>query len=255
MIFDTHSHLFMDEFNDDYDLCIKRCIDNKINNIMLVGYSIESSIKAMNYAKGNPMFYCSCGIHPSEVGDINKDMEWLTAFISNNKVDAIGEIGLDYHFLPFDKEVQLTYFERQIEIAIKFNLPIIVHMRDATNDCYNLLLKYKGKIRGVMHCYSGSYEMALKFIELGFYIGLGGPVTYKNAVMPKLVAKSIPIDKLLTETDCPYLPPVPFRGKRNESSFIVYTIKEIALLREVSEDVVITNSYSNAIKLFGKKGN
>src|SRR5574344_1481616 len=146
MIFDTHSHLFMDEFNDDYDLCIKRCIDNKINNIMLVGYSIESSIKAMNYAKGNPMFYCSCGIHPSEVGDINKDMEWLTAFISNNKVDAIGEIGLDYHFLPFDKEVQLTYFERQIEIAIKFNLPIIVHMRDATNDCYNLLLRYKGKI-------------------------------------------------------------------------------------------------------------
>ena len=138
----------------------------------------------------------------------------------------------------------------QCELAIKMNLPIIIHMRDATKDTYDILKEYKGKLRGVMHCYSGSLEMAYEFIKLGFYISLGGPVTFKNSVEPKEVAKNIPLDKLLIETDCPFLAPVPFRGKRNESANVYYVCKAIAELRGLSVEEVEKQTEENTIKLF-----
>ena len=164
---------------------------------------------------------------------------------------AIGECGLDYYWTKDNMEYQKALFKGQIELSIKYNLPIIIHMRDASSDTYELLKEYKGKIKGVMHCYSGSLEMANEFIKLGLHISLGGPVTFKNAKEPKAVAGNIPLDKLLIETDCPYLAPTPYRGKRNESSYVKNVLIEIAGLRNIEVEELEKITEENSIRLFG----
>lgn len=248
---DTHSHLFEDEFKSDLDLCIERCKENNVNKIILVGFSHETNIKAQELAKKYDIFYPSAGLHPSEATiNYKDDFDKLVNFINNNKIYAIGECGLDYHWTKENINEQHELFKLQCELAIKLDLPIIVHSRDASLDTFNIIKSYNGKLKGVMHCYSGSFEMAMEYIKLGFYISLGGPVTFKNAVEPKRVAKEIPIDKLLIETDSPFLAPTPYRGKRNESSYVKLVLEEIAKIREISSNELDEITTNNAIKLF-----
>ena len=247
---DTHSHLFEDEFINDIDSCIERCKENNVNKVILVGFSNETNLKAQELSKKYSIFYPTAGLHPEEVREDYLDrINDLKNFIKNNKIYAIGECGLDYHWDKTFINEQKEALKLQCELALKLDLPIIIHMRDATLDTYNILKEYKG-LRGVMHCYSGSLEMAYEFIKLGFYISLGGPVTFKNAKEPKLIAEKIPLDKLLIETDCPFLAPSPFRGKRNESSYVKYVCEEIANIRGMSFSEIEKITENNAIKLF-----
>ena len=249
---DTHSHLFDEAFNLDLKECIDRCYNENVNKVILVGFSKETNLLAQKLSKEYSIFYPTAGVHPSEAGsDYLEQLAYLEDFINNNKVYAIGECGLDYYWTKENMEYQKSLFKGQIELSIKYNLPIIIHMRDATQDTYELLKEYKGKIKGVMHCYSGSLEMAHEFIKLGLHISLGGPVTFKNAKEPKAVASNIPLDKLLIETDCPYLAPTPYRGKRNESSYVKNVLYEIASLRNMDINELEKITEKNSIELFG----
>lgn len=248
---DTHSHLFEEDFDIDRDDCVKRCKEFNINKVIIVGFDYYTNRKAQEMAKKYDIFYPTAGIHPEYANkDYNEKINELKEFIKNNKVYAIGECGLDYYWSVEFKEEQKILFEMQINLAIENDLPIIIHCRDAIKDTYDILSKYKGRIKGVMHCYSGSLEMAYEFIKLGLYISLGGPVTFKNAKEPKEVAKNIPLDKLLVETDCPFLAPTPFRGKRNESSYVTLVAKEIADLRKISYQELEEATEKNTKELF-----
>ena len=248
---DTHSHLFEDEFKEDLSLCINRCKENNVNKIVLVGFSHETNNKAQELSKKYAIFYPTAGLHPSEatVNYLN-DFNQLVEFINNNKIYAIGECGLDYHWTKENMSEQHELFKLQCELAIKLDLPIIVHSRDASQDTFDIIKSYGGKLKGVMHCYSGSVEMALEYVKLGFYVSLGGPVTFKNAKEPKLVAEKLPIDRLLIETDSPYLAPTPHRGERNESSYVRLVLEEIARIRNMSVEELDKITTNNAEKLF-----
>ncbi len=248
---DTHSHLFDDAFKEDLEACITRCINENVNKIVLVGFSHETNQKAFEIATKYNLFYPTAGLHPSEATkDYQKDLEDLEVFVQSHKVYAIGECGLDYHYGKENIVEQQLLFEGQINLAIKYNLPLIIHMRDATLDTFKILKKYQGKIRGVMHCYSGSYEMAKEFIKLGFMLSFGGPITFKNAKENKYIVENIDLKYILTETDCPYLAPMPYRGKRNESSYVKNVLIEIARLKQMSFEEVEKITEANAIKLF-----
>ena len=249
---DTHCHLFDEEFDIDREDAIKRAIDSGVEKMILVGFSHKTNEIAQEMAKKWNVFYPSAGLHPSEATkDYLKDFDQFKTFAEKNKIYAIGECGLDYHWDITYKEEQKMLFRLQCEYAIERDLPIIVHSRDAAKDTFDIIASYKGKLKGVMHCYSGSKEMAMEYVKLGFYISLGGPVTFKNAKEPKEVAISVPLDRLLIETDCPYLAPTPMRGKRNESSYVRYVRDEIARLKGIEIDEVERVTTNNAIKLFG----
>ncbi len=248
---DTHSHLFEDEFKDDLLECIERCKANNVNQILLVGFSFETNDKAQALAKEYDIFYPTAGLHPSEAASTYlDDFNKLVDFINNNKIYAIGECGLDYHWTKENIEYQKALFKLQCELAIKLDLPIIVHSRDAQQDTFDIIKGYNGKLKGVMHCYSGSLELAKEYVKLGFYISLGGPVTFKNANEPKRVAKEIDINRLLIETDSPFLAPHPYRGKRNESSYVKLVLEEIANLRGISVEELDKITTENAKRLF-----
>lgn len=248
---DTHCHLFDEEFDIDREDAIKRAIDSGVEKMILVGFSHKTNQLAQEMAKKWNVFYPTAGLHPSEASlNYLNDFLEFTSFVEKNKVYAVGECGLDYHWDITYKEEQKKLFRLQCEYAIKKDLPIIVHSRDAAQDTYDIIASYKGKLKGVMHCYSGSKELALEYVKLGFYISLGGPVTFKNAKEPKEVAKAVPLDLLLIETDCPYLAPTPMRGKRNESSYVKYVRDEIASLRGITPKEVEEATTKNAIRLF-----
>ena len=246
---DSHCHIIDEAFNDDFDEIIKRIEENNIERCMIVCCYDHEYDKAIALAKKDSRFDVAVGIHPSDVKKLNDDI-WnkFIEYSNNPYVKAIGEIGLDYYWDKDNKDDQKDIFIKQIEIANKLNKPILVHSRDAMQDTFDIMKKYPAK--GVMHCYSGSREMAKEFMKLGYYLSLGGPVTYKNANEPKEVAKIIDDDKILIETDCPYLTPVPFRGKRNEPSYVVYTGKYISELRNVDEDVFKDQLVNNYDRLF-----
>lgn len=249
---DTHSHLFDDSFKDDLEECIQRCKLVNVNKIVLVGFSHQTNEVVQEYAKKYKLFYPTAGLHPSEASlNYKSDLEKLEVFVKEHKIYAIGECGLDYHYGKESIEEQKQLFRGQIELSIKYQLPLIIHMRDATQDTYEILKEYAGKIFGVMHCYSGSLEMAKEFIKLGLYISLGGPVTFKNAKESKRVAEEIDLKCLLVETDCPYLAPTPYRGQRNESSYVKNVVSEIASLRDMQFEELEDITERNAIRLFG----
>jgi TatD DNase family protein len=248
---DTHCHLFDEEFDIDREDTIKRAIDSGVEKMILVGFSHKTNQLAQEMAKKWNVFYPTAGLHPSEASlNYLNDFLEFKSFVEKNKVYAIGECGLDYHWDVTYKEEQKKLFRLQCEYAIEKDLPIIVHSRDAAKDTFDIIASYKGKLKGVMHCYSGSKELALEYVKLGFYISLGGPVTFKNAKEPKEVAKAVPLDLLLIETDCPYLAPTPMRGKRNESSYVKYVRDEIASLRGITPKEVEEATTKNAIRLF-----
>ena len=248
MAIDTHAHIFDTQFDQDRNDVIKRIKEANISKVVVVGFSKETNVLAQNLAKEHDFLYPTAGYHPSEANDIEEaDIANLEEFIKSNKVYAIGECGLDYYWVKDNKEKQIWLFKAQIILAIKYDLPLIIHCRDAVSDIYDVLKEYNGKVRFVMHCYSGSVEMAREFIKLGGMISLGGPVTFKNAKTPKEVAINIPLERLMIETDCPYLAPTPYRGKRNEPAYVRNVLTEIANLRniDINELETILDQNSN----------
>ncbi|XFA98216.1 TatD family hydrolase [Candidatus Izemoplasma sp. B36] len=251
MLFDSHAHINDLKLIDRIEEIIDNALKNEINKIVCVGYDKESSLNAIELANQYDIIYAAIGVHPSEANQFNMDIDWIKDYIDNPKVVAIGEIGLDYYWDKTYKEEQKELFKKQIELANQYKKPFIVHMRDATNDTYELIKSTKNNdISGVMHCYSASKESMQQFIDLGMYISLAGPVTFKNAKTPKEVAKEIPLDKLLVETDCPYLAPTPFRGKVNEPKNVLYIAKEIAKIKDISFEELSKHTYKNTCKLF-----
>ena len=250
MIFDTHCHLYDDPFTDLEDV-IKRAQDNKVELMLIPSDNIINSKKSIDLASKYSLIYSAIGIFPGEVDNLDLScLEEIEKLAQNKKVKAIGEIGLDYHYYQDNKEKQKIFFIQQIELANKLHLPIIVHSRDACEDTLAVLDEYKPLYGCVFHCFSYSVEVMKILMKRGYYIGLDGPVTYKNASTPKQVAKEVDINRLLVETDSPYLTPTPHRGERNEPARIIYTIQEIALLRNMFYDDVCKITYENGRKFF-----
>lgn len=254
MIFDTHCHLNAKELYKNHEKYIISAKNEGVAAFLVVGYDYLSSKIAVELAEKFDFIYAAVGYHPVDVLKAKaSELEKTFDLLKHPKVVALGEIGLDYHWIEdaSEREKQKEFFIRQIELANENDLPIIIHNRDAANDTYQILKEHKVNKGGIMHCYSGSPEMAIELIRLGFYISMGGPVTFKNARVPKEVVKAIPLDKLLVETDCPYLAPHPLRGTLNEPKNIVYTVKEIAELREKSIEEIEKITFNNAKKILG----
>ncbi len=251
MLFDSHAHLNDVKLIDRVEEILENAKQNKVNKIMCVGYDKTSSMLAIELANQYDEIYAAIGLHPSDVKSFDEDLTWIEDHLSHPKVKAIGEIGLDYYWDKTFVEQQKQAFVRQVELANKHNMPIIIHMRDATKDTYDILKEHKHpSTKGVMHCYSSSKEAMYQFLDLGMYISLAGPVTFKNAKVPKEVAKAISLDKLLVETDCPYLAPTPYRGKTNEPKNVLYVAKEIATLKETDLETIMKHTYKNTCELY-----
>ncbi|MBR3206903.1 MAG: TatD family hydrolase [Bacillus sp. (in: Bacteria)] len=252
MLFDTHAHLNAEQYNEDLEQVIERAISEKVEKIVVVGFDRPTITRAMELIEEYDFIYAAIGWHPVDAIDMtDEDLAWIKDLSQHEKVVAIGEMGLDYYWDKSPKDVQKEVFRRQIALAKEVNLPIVIHNRDATEDVVTIL-KEEGaaEVGGIMHCFTGSLETAKACMEMNFYISFGGPVTFKNAKKPKEVVKEIPSDKLLIETDCPYLTPVPFRGKRNEPSYVKYIAEQIAELREISFEELAELTTKNAKKVF-----
>ena len=250
MIIDSHSHYDDERFNDDRSMVLNDLKNHNIEKIINVGYNLSSSKNALELANEYDFIYAAVGFHPSDAKDFNDSVaKQLIELTKNPKVVAWGEIGLDYHYDNIVKETQKEVFIKQMEIAKELNLPVCIHTRDAMADTLEIVKKYQTK--GVFHCYSGSLEIAKELVKIGYYISFSGTVTYKNAKNVKEVAKWIPKDRYLIETDCPYLAPEPVRGKRNDSRNLNYTAAHIAELRNVPVEQVISEATENTKRLFG----
>lgn len=248
MFIDTHCHLFNEYYENIEDIIIK-CKNSNIKKIIVSGVDLKSNMEVLELISKYDMVYGSLGFHPTELKDFcYDDLEWLEEHINDNKIVAVGEIGLDYHYDNTDKEKQLYVFRKQLDIAEKYKKPIIIHSRDAIGDTYNILKDYK--LKGSIHCFSGSVEMARKFTKLGYMIGVGGVVTYKNSRILKEVVKDTDLSYILLETDAPYLSPEPLRGTKNDSSNIPIIAHLIADLKNVSMSDVSRVSTANAESLF-----
>lgn len=251
-IFDSHAHYTDKSFNDDREIMLGSLRESGVCGVINCGADIESSVFSLELAKKYPFIYAACGVHPEEVETVDKDYTvTLRNLAKNEECVAIGEIGLDYYWRQDTKSQQKEMFENQIVLAKELNLPIIVHDREAHNDTLEILKKHKPE--GVLHCFSGSVETAKEVLKLGMYIGLGGAVTFRNARKAVEVAEMLPLDRLLLETDCPYMAPVPMRGKRNNSTYISYIAEKIAEIKGLDPQTVLDVTTENTKKLFNIK--
>lgn len=253
MFIDTHVHLNSNELYQKIDEVINEAVSNKVTEFIVVGYDLETSKLALEIANKYPFCYAIIGFHPTEIKDYTDDeYEWLDKAANNSKVVGIGEIGYDFHWDTTSKIEQEKAFIKQIEIAKKHNLPISVHSRDAMELTYNTLKNYAyPSVKGVMHSYSGSKEMAHLFINLGFKLGISGPVTFKNGKAMKETVKDVSIDDLISETDSPYLTPDPYRGKENGPKYIPLIVEKIAELKEMNVEEIAHKIRKNVKDLFG----
>jgi len=251
MIFDSHAHYDSQKFDDDRHELLSTVLPNQnVVGIINCASDFESAEMTVKLCEQYDYIYGAVGVHPHETEEAGEfDGNRLIALANNKKIVAIGEIGLDYHYDFSPRDIQKEWFEKQIILANDLDLPVIVHDREAHKDTMDILTKYKPK--GVVHCFSGSVETARETVNLGMYIGLGGAVTFKNAKTPLEVAKYIPLERLLLETDAPYMTPVPHRGKRCDSSYIIYTAEKIAEVRGMETEHVLKAAYDNAKRLFG----
>ncbi|MCM1286092.1 MAG: TatD family hydrolase [Acetobacter sp.] len=251
-IFDTHSHYDDEKFNPDREELFNSLQSQGISYVVSCGCDIASTQFNFDLAQKYDFLYFASGFHPENLEDASfEDLDIIKKFAENEKCVAIGEIGLDYHWMSSTKKVQKDFFEAQIQLAKEIDLPVIVHDREAHQDTLDILKATKPK--GVVHCFSGSKEMAKEIIKLGMYIGLNGVVTFNNARKSLEVAKEIPIDRLVLETDCPYLAPVPMRGKRNNSAYIQYTAEKIAQLLDMDTQKLLDITNENAKRLYNIK--
>ncbi len=257
MIIDTHAHYDDEAFEQDRDKILMELPQKGVEKVINAAASVTGCRRTLTLTEQYSMVYGMLGIHPDEVGELTeRDMEFIAKHAADPKIVAIGEIGLDYHWNVAPKEVQKHWFLRQIEVAREAKLPICVHSRDAAADTLAVLKEGHGEdVGGVIHCYSYSAELAKEYLSMGFYFGIGGVVTFKNARKCKEVVEMLPMDKIILETDAPYLAPEPFRGKRNESSYLSYVAKEIAGIKGITPEEAILKTRENAYSLYKKLQN
>ncbi len=250
-IFDSHTHSDSEDYDEDRDELLNSLFENGIIAAVNCGSDLRTSRTSQALSQKYEKMYFAAGVHPHEASAIGEnDFDEIKKLLSDPKCVAVGEIGLDYHYDFSPRETQIEVFEYQLKLAKELDMPVIIHNREAHQDTWELLKKYKPK--GVVHCFSGSVEMAKDILSIGMYIGLGGATTFKNAKTPVAVAKMLPDDRLLIETDCPYMTPVPHRGERNDSSYIPYIAELMAEVRGVTAQEILDMTAENAKRLFFK---
>ena len=270
MIFDTHAHYDDERFNEDREAVLASLVLNGVDRVVNVAANMDSVETTLALAQKTPFMFAALGVHPDDVAPLSEaDMEKIARYATtygykfaadkqnpgDKKVVAIGEIGLDYYGEGTEKSLQRHWFERQLQLSKELDLPVIIHSRDAAQETYEILKDGRtGDGVGVVHCYSYSKEMARQFLDLGYYIGLGGVVTFKNGRVAKEVAAYVPEDRLLLETDCPYLAPVPHRGERNDSANLKYVAAEIAALRGTTPEHIIEVTRENGNRFYRLEG-
>lgn len=251
MIFESHAHYDSEQFNEDRHELLMSMPVRGIGTIINSGANWNSVTEVVEMAAKYPHVYAAVGMHPDEVGDLNEErFEFMKSQCQKDKVVAVGEIGLDYYWDNEAHDVQKKWFIRQLDLARELDLPVIVHSREAAADTLEVMKEHAKGLRGVIHCFSYSKEMAQEYVKMGYYIGVGGVVTFKNAKKLKEVVEAIPLERILLETDCPYLAPTPFRGKRNSSEYIPYIAEEIANIKGVSYEEVVAQTERNGKDLF-----
>lgn len=251
-IFDTHAHYDDEAFDEDRDILLARLPEEGIARVVNIGASLATSRKALELSEQYDFIYCAVGVHPSETGDLNEeDFEQLKSLCTAPKCVAVGEIGLDYYWEEPEPGIQKEWFMRQMDMARELSLPVVIHSRDAAKDTIDLMKAAKAEeIGGVVHCYSYTKETARIFLDMGFFFGIGGVLTFKNAKKLKETVEYLPMDRIVLETDCPYLAPVPFRGKRNSSLNIPYVIAAIAEIKGITQEEVREHTWKNAHRLY-----
>lgn len=255
MLTDTHTHLNASQFDEDREEVIQRAWDEGITRIVNVGFNRETIPTSIELAEKYDFIYSTVGWHPQDAKDLLPgDLEWIEELSKHEKVVAIGEIGLDYYWDTSPKDVQNRVFREQIRLARKIGLPIVIHNRDAHKDILEVLKEEKAaEVGGIMHCFSGSWETAKQCLDMNFHISFGGPVTFKNAKQPKEVLAKVPVERLLLETDAPYLTPHPYRGKRNETSYVKLVAETAADILGMSIKEIAAITTENAIRLLKLK--
>ncbi len=255
MAIDTHAHLEMEAFDQDREAVLERAAAAGLTVIITVGTTIPDCEKALALARRYPQVYASVGVHPHEAKDIDAaSCEALRRFAAEPKVVALGEIGLDFFYNHSAREVQLGGFAAQLDLAEELDLPVIVHDRDAHAETLALLRERRGRLQGVLHCFSGDTAMAAECVALGYYISVAGPVTYPKADQLRSAVREVPLERLLVETDCPYLAPQSRRGKRNEPAYVIETARRLAELRGMPAPEMEQITAENARRLFAKMG-
>lgn len=252
MIFESHAHYDDEAFDADREELLGSMQKAGIYRIVNVGASLRGVKDTVELMEKYPFLYGAVGIHPDEVGELNEErLEWLRSLCALEKTVAVGEIGLDYYWDKMPRQTQKEWFVRQLALAKEVDLPVIIHSREAAKDTFEIMKsEHAHTTGGVIHCFSNSKEMARDYLDLGYYIGIGGVVTFKNARVMKEVAAYVPLNRILVETDCPYLAPTPFRGKRNSSLYLPYIIEEIARLKGISAQEVEETTYQNAMRMY-----
>lgn len=252
MIFESHAHYDDEAFDQDREELLGSMQSAGITRIVNVGASLRGVKETVKLTEQYSFLYGAVGIHPDEVGDLNEErLQWLRDLCGREKIVAVGEIGLDYYWDKMPRKVQQEWFIRQLHLAREVDLPVVIHSREAARDTFEIIKsEHAGSTGGVIHCFSGSKEMAREYLNLGYEIGIGGVVTFKNARAMKEVAAYVPLDRILVETDCPYLAPAPFRGKRNSSLYLPYIIEEIARLKGILAREVEEATYQNAMRMY-----
>lgn len=257
MIFETHAHYDDEKFDGDrVELLSHLLRENNIGNIVNIGASFRGCKDSLLLAVQYDNVYAALGIHPEEMDDATEEnLAWIRENASNPKVVAIGEIGLDYYWVKDEegRAKQRIWFDKQMDLAKEVNLPVVIHSRDAAEDTFNTIKRYNTQdIKGIVHCYSYSKELALEYVKMGWYIGVGGVVTFKNGKKLVETVQAIPLENIVLETDCPYMAPEPYRGSRNSSIYLKYVAEKIAQLKGVSVEEVESVTYENALRIYSK---
>ena len=251
-IFDTHAHYNDEAFDKDRDELLRSLNAKGIGTVVNVGASIQSTKETLQLTRQYHFVYGAAGVHPTETGELNDNlMEWLRDITRENKIVAVGEIGLDYHWEEPEPEIQKYWFVRQLTLAREERLPVIIHSRDAARDTLDIIKAERAEeTGGVLHCFSYGVDLAREYLQMGFYLGIGGVVTFHNARKLKEVVKYAPLDQLVLETDCPYLSPEPYRGRRNSSLNLIYVAEQIGQIKNIPADEVILVTSRNAKRLY-----
>ena len=251
MIFDTHAHYDDEQFDADREELLDSMAEQGVGTIVNVSASYPSCEQVTEMVQKYPFMYAAVGVHPDHVGDLNEEtFARMKKLFANDKVIAVGEIGLDYYWDNESHDLQKAWFIRQLELARELDLPVLIHSREAAADTMDIMKEHAEGMSGVIHCYSYSKEMAREYVKMGFYIGVGGVVTFKNARKLKETVAEIPITSIVLETDCPYLAPEPNRGKRNNSAYIRYVAEEIARIKGITYEEVVAQTEENARKMY-----
>lgn len=255
MIFDTHAHYDDEAFDGDRDELLAGLPAAGIGRVVNIAASPRSIDECLDLAHRFPHVYCALGIHPEHCAEMTEELlEEIRGKLADDKAVAVGEIGLDYYWPEPDREIQKHWFARQLQLAREVDMPVVVHSREAAADTMRIMKEnHAEKTGGVVHCFSYSVEMAREFVKMGFYIGIGGVLTFKNARKLVEVASKIPLERLILETDCPYLAPVPYRGKRNSSLYLPHVVTKLAEIKEIPEEDVIRVTEQNAVRMYRLK--